>query len=56
MPRVYVASTESKRLIAEAKKKEDKGEDVDWETILQQVSDASAKTREQQIAAEVNRK
>lgn len=54
--RIYVATEESKKIIADAKRREANGESVDWMAVLDKSHELRAKTREQQIDAETVRR
>lgn len=47
----YIATEKSKKIIREANKAERNGERVDWDKVMKEVDEASAKTKDDQIKA-----
>lgn len=47
----YIATEKSKKIIREANQAERNGERVDWDKVMKEVDEASAKTKEDQIKA-----
>jgi hypothetical protein len=47
----YIATEKSKKIIREANQAERNGERVDWDKVMKEVDEASAKTKDDQIKA-----
>lgn len=47
----YIATEKSKKIIRDANKAEKDGEKVDWDKVMKEVDEASAKTKDDQIKA-----
>jgi hypothetical protein len=47
----YIATEKSKKIIRDANKAEKDGEKVDWDKVMKDADEASAKTKDDQIKA-----